>query len=77
MIECILDAPDLSRGGRGFLAAGPVENLIGTELLDIIEGDAGVRARWVPLLHGTYWSSESPAIRRRLRILLGLSPEPV
>ena len=76
MIECILNAPDLSPAGLGFLAAGPVENLIGMELLDTIEGNAGVRARWVPLLRGTFWSSEPPAVRRRLRVLLGLPPEP-
>lgn len=75
MVECVLDAPGLSSLGRGFLATGPVENLIGTELLDLLETDANIRARWVPQLRGTYWSSEPPAIRRRLRALLGLPPE--
>lgn len=45
MVECVLDAPGLSSLGRGFLAAGPVENLIGTELLDLVETDANIRAR--------------------------------
>ncbi len=75
MVECILEADDLSTFGRGFLAAGPVEELIGTELLDYLERNAAARARFVPLLRGTYWSSEPPFVRRRLRELLGLPAE--
>ena len=49
--------------------AQPVD-LVGHDLLDHIERDADTRARWVPLLRGTYWHSEPPDVRERVRILL-------
>jgi hypothetical protein len=76
MVESVLDTPGVSDRCLGYLAAGPVEDLIGRELLDLLERDAAMRARWAPLLRGTYWSREPPDVRRRLRVLLGLPPEP-
>lgn len=75
MVEAVLDGPGLSDFAHGCLAAGPVEDLIGSDLLDYIEASAAVRARWVPLLHGTYWSFEPPEIRQRLRALLGMAED--
>lgn len=49
---------------------------VDTFLVDTIENDAAAHACFVPLLHGTYWSSGPPPVRRRLRRLLGLPPEP-
>lgn len=73
MVEAVLDGPGLSDFAHGCLAAGPVEDLIGHELLDYVEASAGNRARWVPLLRGTYWSSEPPDVRGRLCALLGIA----
>lgn len=72
MVECVLGDDGLSPLGLGCLSAGPVENLIGHDLLDYIERDADTRARWVPLLRGTYWHSEPPDVRERLGALLGV-----
>ena len=77
MIEAVLEVPDVSGWCLGCLAAGPVENLIGRELLDLLERDAAMRGRWMPLLRDTHWHNEPPDIRRRLSVLLGLPPEPV
>ena len=74
MVECVLDAAAdgevLSDWGRGCLAAGPVENLIGHALLDYVTSRADIRARWVPLLRDAWWSSEPPDVRARMRALL-------
>jgi len=77
MVESVLDTPDVSDWCLGCLAAGPVEDLIGCELLDLLERDATMRARWIPLLRGTYWQYEPREVRRRLSAMLGLSPPPV
>lgn len=71
MVECILDG-GVSNHVLGCVAAGPVEDLIGHELLDYVTCNAERQARWVPLLRGTYWSSEPPGVRVRLQALLAL-----
>lgn len=76
MVESVLATPGVTDACRGALAAGSVEDLIGRDLLDRLERDPAMRARWVPLLRDAYWSREPPDVRRRLCILLGLPPGP-
>lgn len=76
LVECILEADGLCDRCRGSLAAGPVEDLIGHDLLDHVERDAATRARWIPLLRRACWTSEPADIQQRLRDLLGTSVPP-
>ena len=76
LVECILEADGLCDLCRGSLATGPVEDLIGHDLLDHVERDAATRARWIPLLRRASWTSEPADIRQRLRDLLG-TPVPL
>lgn len=71
MVECILGGDNLSAFGLDCLAWGPVEDLISHDLLDYVERDTDVRARWVPLLRGTHLHSKPAEMRDRLRALLG------
>lgn len=71
MVEAILEGSNLSDFAHACLAAGPVEELIGDDLLDYITAQADRQARWIPLLRQTYWHSEPAHIRERLGRLLG------
>ena len=74
LIEAILEGSDVPGGVLDSLSAGPVEDLIGHELLDHVAGSGARRAHWHQLLRFAYWVDEPPDVRNRLVELFGDPP---
>jgi len=54
----------------GYLGAGPVEDLMGDELLDFIEKDVANRAKWKAIIKTSHYDFEQGECLRRIKKLL-------
>ena len=68
----VLDRIDLldDRHFGGF-GAGPIEDLLGHDLMDVAEADTGRTETWRSLLRATYWHLEPEDVRQRVARYLG------
>ncbi|WP_375465359.1 hypothetical protein [uncultured Methylobacterium sp.] len=71
LVEAILDGDDVPGGVIAGLSAGPVEDMIGHELLDHVTSNRERRARWSEVLRFAYWVNEPADVQDRLVALFG------
>ncbi|TXN70471.1 hypothetical protein [Methylobacterium sp. WL6] len=74
LVEAILDGADLPDGVLDGLSAGPIEDMIGHELLDHVAASGERRTLWHQLLRFAYWIDEPADVRERLVALFGDPP---
>ena len=72
MLDVILEVLKIETNPRvlGLLAAGPLEDVIGTQTIDRIEREAAANDRFHDLLGGVWYSTEPPDIQKRLDAIL-------